>query len=115
MIMDNAFLLQFIDAVIKKSGLTLEADFLTDYRELLLSELEKNLWLMMVKELSGESLKKFMELSDGAGDIEDLNENKKAELMEFFKNNISNFEEKVLKTMDEFEKNFVEDVRKLKS
>lgn len=113
--MEQELMLKFIDAIIEKSGLKLEADFLTDYRELLLSELEKNLWLMMVKELSGESLKKFMELSDGAEDIEDMDEKKKAELIKFFKNNISNFEEKVLKTMDEFGKNFVEDVRKLKS
>lgn len=112
-------MLKFIDAIIKKSGLKLDTDFFNDYRELLLNELEKNLWLMMVEELSGEALKQFMELAGGLGDnignFADVNDKKKAELVEFFRKNITNFEEKILKRMDEFGDNFVEDVKRLKS
>lgn len=117
--MEQELMLKFIDAVIKKSGLTLDDNFLTDYREFVLSELERNLWLMMVKELSGEALKQFMELADGLGDnignFADVNDKKKAELVEFFRKNITNFEEKILKRMDEFGDNFVEDVKRLKN
>ncbi|MFH1030744.1 MAG: hypothetical protein V1770_05830 [bacterium] len=112
--MEEELLLKFIDVVIQKSGLELEAEFLENYRELLLGELEKSLWLMMVEELSPEALKKFMQLSEGAEDINDLDEDRKKELIQFFENNIENFEEKVLKTMDEFGNNFVEDVKDLK-
>lgn len=78
-------MLNFIDAIIEKSGLKLEADFLADYREALLDELEKKIWLTVIKDLSDDQIKKFIEISEGMEDPEEMGDKKKIEIFGFLR------------------------------
>lgn len=112
--MNDELILKFIDAVIEKAGLKLSDDFLADYRELLFDELEKRIWIMMVEKMDDEGIKKFVELAGSIEDFDDADDNKRAEVAALFRNNIENFDEEVLKVMDEFGDKFVADAGKLK-
>lgn len=111
--MENELMLQFVDRVIKKAGLDLDEDFLNEYREVLLGEIEKRIWLMAVDELKNSKIMKFAEITEGVEEVSGVDESKKNEIINFCKKNISNFEEKVLKVMDDFGKQFVKDVKML--
>ncbi|MFH1192165.1 MAG: hypothetical protein V1655_01695 [bacterium] len=112
--MDKEIMLKFIDEVISKSGLELPDDFKTDYQERMLSNLQKKIWLLMISELDDAKLKKFVELTDGISDPENIGDKKNIDILEFFKNNIEDFEIKILKAMDAFGNDFISDVVALK-
>jgi len=112
--MDEEIMLTFIDEVIRKAGLKLPDDFKVDYRERMLLNLQKKVWLMMVNELDGKKLKKFVEITGGIKDPEKFSDEKRAEFIDFFHNNIKDFNIKVLKVMDEFGKEFISDVAGMK-
>lgn len=113
--MQEELLLKFIDAVIEKSGLKLPEDFRIEYREMLLGELEKRLWLMMVDELDDKAVGEFMGTIGGMEDIDDMKDEEKMKMIGFFRDRIPNFEEKVLNAMDKFGDGFVEDVGRIKN
>ncbi|OGF22395.1 hypothetical protein A2Y83_04590 [Candidatus Falkowbacteria bacterium RBG_13_39_14] len=113
--MEEELLLKFIDAVIEKSGLKLPEDFRIEYREMLLGELEKRIWLIMVDELGAQDVKEFMGTIGGMEDIDDMKDEEKMKMIGFFRDRIPNFEEKVLNAMDKFGDGFVEDVGKIRN
>lgn len=112
--MNDELILKFIDAVIDAAGLKLPDDFLADYREMLFDELEKRIWIMMVEKMDDEWIKKFVELAGSVEDFDDADDKKREEVASLFRNNINNFDEEVLKVMDEFGDKFVADAKKLK-
>ncbi|MFH1565319.1 MAG: hypothetical protein ABIC82_05770 [bacterium] len=112
--MNNELMLQFADQVLKKAGLNLQGDFLVEYRERLLGEIEKRIWLMTVNELKDNKIMEFAEIIGGFDEMnDDIDEKQKREIADFCKKNISDFEEKVLKVMDDFGNEFVSDVAKM--
>ncbi|MFC1613602.1 hypothetical protein ACFL23_04715 [Patescibacteria group bacterium] len=113
--MDEEIMLTFIDEIIRQSGLKLPDDFIVDYRVKMLANLQKQIWLMMVNELDDSKLKEFVEITGGIKDPENFSDEKRAEFLEFFQNNIKDFNVKVLKVMDKFGKEFLSDIAKLKT
>lgn len=111
--MDNKLMLQFADQMIKKSGLNLCGDFLAEYRKNLLEKLEKEVWLMIENELKDDKMIEFDKITESIKDDGDIDANKRDEIMAFCQKNISDFEAKVLKTMNEFVDNFTKDVKKI--
>ena len=113
--MDEEIMLTFVDEVIRQSGLKLPDDFRVDYRERMFLNLQKQIWFMMVNELDDDKLKKFIYITGGISDPEKFTDEKRAEFIEFFRDNIKDFNVKILKVMDKFGKEFLIDVSRLKS
>jgi len=112
--MEEEIMLKFIDAVIEKSGLKLKGDFLAEYRELLLEQVEKRIWLMVVDELEDDAIKGFYEMTMGAENMDELDDEKKKEVAVYCQENIPDFEKKVLKIMDDFATQFVRNIKLMK-
>ncbi|OGF22392.1 hypothetical protein A2Y83_04575 [Candidatus Falkowbacteria bacterium RBG_13_39_14] len=112
--MEEKIMLQFIDSLIKKSGLKLKEDFLVEYKELLLERIEKKIWLVMVDELKDEAVRGFYERTMGSENIDELDDEKKKELVLFCQNNIPDFEKKVLRIMDDFATQFIRNIKLMK-
>lgn len=106
-------MLKFIDEVIRKSGLNLPDDFINDFKERMLSNLQKKIWFVMINALNDAKLKKFIQLFGEISDPEDIGAEKKNDILNFFRTNVKDLDATVLKTMDEFGKEFVSDVSAL--
>lgn len=99
----------FIQGVFKRAGLdNLPPDFKQEYQEKLAAEAERRLGLVAISELDAKGVQEFE-------DFMTKNESPTPDAMlEFFTNHIPDFQNKVVKALQEFADEFVKGVDDLK-
>lgn len=99
---------QFIDELLQEAGLTnLSAEDRREYVKKLSREAEVRLGLMALRNLNDDALKDFYELITQ----ESVD---RQELLKFFRNNISDFDQRAADALREFAVEFLDSVQKLR-
>jgi hypothetical protein len=97
----------FVTELLKKAGLEdVPKSFYDEYSEKIGVEVQKRLGLIAMKELTPEAVDKFGELVSRNADP--------GEMAKFFKENISEYEEKISLALKEFADEFLASAAKLK-
>lgn len=105
--MNKDFYQEYVSALLKKANLVDESGKVDDsYVASLSEELKKKIGLMIMNELSADQLDEYAKL---------IQTNPPAEkLAEFFKQNITDFETKRDKTLENFAYNFLQQTEKMR-
>ena len=105
---DQDPMIEFANQLFSKAGLDkMPEDFKKQYVEQIAFEAQRRLALVAEKELDKKAMKDYYKMVERG-------KMKPEEVLEFFKNNIENFEEKMQKALQEFGKEFLEEAKKLK-
>lgn len=101
---------QFIEAMLKKAGLTsVSEDFKNEYVAKLSAEAQRRLGIMALAALDEKAIKDFEKLTV------QKEAPKQKELLAFFESRISDFPKKVSETLKQFAEEFIQGAERLRS